>query len=111
MSHEQQNPFGDDLRMAQQDTPVTQQDTPVTQQSSYRNATGHPHQFHRWDVRMWTKWNWILVFVLLSAVIAVPVIVVTVKKKQNRYPDYAPINYRLSDTSAYLLLLWYSILI
>lgn len=94
-------------------------DPPVS--STARGINGHPHPFrvNSYDVelpprrpkrsfnlpalvdpRRWGKWTRIIVgvvVVVILIIIIVPAAVLTVKKN-NRYPDYTPLEYSLKST-------------
>lgn len=103
MVYKSEDTFGDGIeKKALEYSPRSKEPTSTAEEED-------PQQFHRWDFRMWKKWHWVLFFVVISAAIVIPAVTVTVlnKKKPNKYPDYAPLNYRLSDSCTHLLLLQY----
>jgi cell division protein FtsX len=100
MAYREQNPFADDFHVAPQDAPKFPSHT-------YQLDAEDTLQPHRWDVREWRKRTWALLIVGLIIIIVVIVVPVEVVKNNNRYPDYTPLNYTISDTCTYSLLLLY----
>jgi hypothetical protein len=88
-----QSPFAEDISMAPQSAPMG---------PAYKYDAEDALRPHRWDVREWRKRTWAFLAVGLIVIIIIVVVVVVEVKKQNRYPDYAPLKYSLSDTC------WYS---
>jgi len=60
-----------------------------------------------WDARHWGRKGWICVAVAVAVVIAIAVPVgVTVDRARNRYPNYAKLNYTLTETCGSALALY-----
>ncbi|GAB0141724.1 hypothetical protein EsHS_00002306 [Epichloe bromicola] len=71
----------------------------------YEMNRGHGHRVTTsrpwWNPRYWTRKIWIAVVAIVVIIIVVVVAVaVALSKKNNAYPDYAPLTYNLQDTYA-----------
>ncbi|KAI0166789.1 glycoside hydrolase family 16 protein [Hypoxylon sp. FL1284] len=50
-----------------------------------------------WNPRSWRKRTWAIVAAILIAIIVIAIVAPVEVAKANRYPDYSPLNYTLSD--------------
>ena len=103
MAYKPQDPFAKDIisTAAPQSTPML---------PAYNFGTENTRDRHRWDVTEWRKRAWAFLVAGLAFIILIVVVVVMEVKKWdtlNRYQDYAPLNYSLSDSCAYHSFLFY----
>ncbi len=56
-----------------------------------------------WDVKHWGWKKWALIAGGIVVLIVVIIIAVEVTKKNNAYPNYSPLSYKLADTCTHLL--------